>query len=878
MMRGLTGSKPATSNFSSGGSGSTGRNLFARKGNSPLTRTGRGTSQRGPSGLSQSIRAESIDNESPPKKSAGTFRLAFDEFDDSEDEDTDHDPDGEEEDGEEDGDGEEEEDYDEEEEGEEEEEEEEEEYEEEDVRLPFGRSGHGALDAEVERYINREIRGEDESEEEASEDGEEEAEAEDDDDPFLTMHDEPHDTIEGSDMEDDLMVLTTPAADERARREAENIFRASSMRKSALGPKVNLQFDATSREHYRTTGPAIINETPDLILDTEDIVSRLYDEGIGAKDDAEKLDNSLGVAAIGLTQIWNDYAHDLPHSEQEHAAEIGPPPSADPFKRPHSSPICDWTLFRVKARASLDQLQRFAEGKDHQQFGSNELEQGNSLVGLARKAESQVPWEVYEQLTSIYDIVIGDATAILETAQDWCEATVGLCGWWDEEKDKPKKRRLGQSLNLLGSTQLIALEDYFERMARAVHTAVESDFHFDPRNGVAVAVASAFECNFAAVIGILRTWSLPIACATAEVAALGQWLPKAQPKPLLPMDTLDDDDLEVLGVPQQGPDEVEGIKDTTIVQYARELAGIDRISSEREGWEVAIQVLGRMDSVEKSEETVGELLHDLLETLQPDSSVTVDKMWRILSDLGMVSFAEETAEAFADLLGKDSHRYVYGVPPPSDLDDHLHRLLTARSATLEDLANLDIEAAELVGRILSGYATLRKFYEIRDSEDTNGLANPGPRSVANKKLAAAALVAAIASSDDNIRGVFGHQPPVLSLEQMDVLLKAIEDLETVGSRVYTACDEFFGLVLASAQGLKGSTPADLMNGSSMLASQLHRSISGSSLARVPKRGWDWRAGLRANSTAEEVLRILRLGLSKELARLWLQDADNVALF
>lgn len=771
MMRGLTGSKPATSNFSSGGSGSTGRNLFARKGNSPLTRTGRGASQRGPSGLSQSIRAESIDKESPPKKSAGTFRLAFDEFDDSEDEDTDHDPDGEEEDGEEDGDGEEEEDYDEEEEGEEEEEEEEEEYEEEDVRLPFGRSGHGALDAEVERYINREIRGEDESEEEASEDGEEEAEAEDDDDPFLTMHDEPHDTIEGSDMEDDLMVLTTQAADERARREAENIFRASSLRKSALGPKVNLQFDATSREHYRTTGPAIINETPDLILDTEDIVSRLYDEGIGAKDDAEKLDNSLGVAAIGLTQIWNDYAQDLPHSEQEHAAEIGPPPSADPFKKAafianlvirmhhtrsdseydegkrvplpqvlfdwmakshnlypdqfrdvvdlQPNPVChslywptvrttllrgevkeaarllriadfkhvrkgrgapsytgkalenielavgqtcdmlgncpganddwnifgsDWTLFRVKARASLDQLQRFAEGKDHQQFGSNELEQGNSLVGLARKAESQVPWEVYEQLTSIYDIVIGDATAILETAQDWCEATVGLCGWWDEEKDKPKKRRLGQSLNLLGSAQLIALEDYFERMARAVHTAVESDFHFDPRNGVAVAVASAFECNFAAVIGILRTWSLPIACATAEVAALGQWLPKAQPKPLLPMDTLDDDDLEVLGVPQQGPDEVEGIKDTTIVQYARELAGIDRISSEREGWEVAIQVLGRMDSVEKSEETVGELLHDLLETLQPDSSVTVDKMWRILSDLGMVSFAEETAE------------------------------------------------------------------------------------------------------------------------------------------------------------------------------------------------------------------------------------------
>lgn len=268
-------------------------------------------------------------------------------------------------------------------------------------------------------------------------------------------------------------------------------------------------------------------------------------------------------------------------------------------------------------------------------------------------------------------------------------------------------------------------------------------------------------------------------------------------------------------------------------------------------------------------------------------------------------------------------------PTPSDLDDHLHRLLTDRGSALEDLASKDIEAAELVGRMLSGYATLRKFYEIRDTEATTtttatstSAINTGLRGVANKKRAATALVAVIASSDDNIRGglydetrdavvsedfllallgeamvLVGHEPPVLTLEQMDILLKAIEDLETVGTRVYDACDEFFKLVLASAQGLKGSTPADLMksisssgglggsyvlSGSSMLASQLHRSISGSSssggLARVPKRGWDWRAGLRANSTAEEVLRILRLGLSKELARLWLQDADNVALF
>jgi hypothetical protein len=59
---------------------------------------------------------------------------------------------------------------------------------------------------------------------------------------------------------------------------------------------------------------------------------------------------------------------------------------------------------------------------------------------------------------------------------------------------------------------------------------------------------------------------------------------------------------------------------------------------------MAIQVLGRMDLPEKSEETVSELLRDLLATLDTNSGETVDKIWRILNDLGMINFAEETAE------------------------------------------------------------------------------------------------------------------------------------------------------------------------------------------------------------------------------------------
>jgi len=67
-----------------------------------------------------------------------------------------------------------------------------------------------------------------------------------------------------------------------------------------------------------------------------------------------------------------------------------------------------------------------------------------------------------------------------------------------------------------------------------------------------------------------------------------------------------------------------------------------------------------------------------------------------------------------------------------------------------------------------------------------------------------------------------------------------------------------------------------MVGSSMLASQLKQSM-GSSGVRVKgniKRGWDWRHGISASTKGDDLLRILRLGLAKDLAKAWLNEADN----
>lgn len=40
-----------------------------------------------------------------------------------------------------------------------------------------------------------------------------------------------------------------------------------------------------------------------------------------------------------------------------------------------------------------------------------------------------------------------------------------------------------------------------------------------------------------------------------------------------------------------------------------------------------------------------------------------------------------------------------------------------------------------------------------------------------------------------------------------------------------------------------------------------------------KRGWDWRKGLPEGATGEDVLRILRLGLAKDIARHWTKEGN-----
>ncbi|RYO88017.1 hypothetical protein DL764_008776 [Monosporascus ibericus] len=894
-----------------------------------------------------------------------------------------------------------------------------------------------------------------------------------DPDPYLHQFD---------DSDSDIMMMATPGVDERIRRDAEHMLRMSSRPKKKGFKYAPIAKDVCSHHNL-----AEVSEPDSILLQTEDIINRLYDEGVGTKDDREKLAHTLSQACIKLIDdVWGPYVESLSRRFEEHAAKVGPPPDAPNFEkakylaalilRIHHTPpvrnefggsrypalpsilfnwqdthhnldgdqislilrhrpspashslfwqgafsslvrgnvetavellrgagwesikksargeplykgqalenirlavedlsqvieICpaisndswdirssDWTLFRLKAKAAKENLIDFAEGKDRHhlavsRFGepafADSIDSRRSLTGLARKAESQIPWDIYESLQSLYAILIGEADAILAASQDWCEATIGLLGWWNEEESRRSMNK-SQPRPATEYTESSADEYFLDRLASCFYQATHAEFHFDSTDMVELAIACVFEDNIEDVIQILRTWSLPVASAIAEIGALGGWLLPPESN-LISMSSLDMEDLELLGVDQNAsPDEKDGIKDATLIHYARGLRNRKIISGtiskgkvSREGWEIAVQVVGRIDSADRSEEMVRDLLQSVLSTINEDSHETVDKVWRLLNELGMINFAEDTAEAFGDVLAGETFRFgetlwYYALahrpgkvrdvlntlmsislvesttyPPKGELDNYLKRLLTERATTLEQFAKQDLEAAELLGKMLSGYATLRRFYELRDGD---GKTNT--HSLARRQQAASALMAVIASADDNIRGglyddtrdavvsedfllallgeasVFVNQsPPVITLEQIDILLKAVEDIQTVGSRVYEAADEFFKLILASGHGLKGSSPADLlkrstgnlggsfvMTGSSMMASQLHQSVVKSGMIKGPiKRAWDWRTSVLSGSSSGDVLKRIRLGLTKDLANLWLEQADSVIL-
>ncbi|OJJ48114.1 hypothetical protein ASPZODRAFT_62552 [Penicilliopsis zonata CBS 506.65] len=565
----------------------------------------------------------------------------------------------------------------------------------------------------------------------------------------------------------------------------------------------------------------------------------------------------------------------------------------------------EWESYRKRIIAALTDLEEFAEGEEPQvpepastenrfqavNFGlTSSTGSNNFFTQSARMAGSRVPWAIYQSLKALYQILLGDADAIASYAQDWVEASIALTAWWDGEDDDEILGQGARDLKASTASNNLArsrgartqaprpvdvnpAEAYLNRLSLAFSSmtdeTVEGSFRLNSLSNLEVGLASIFEGNTESALALLQGLSLTIASAVAEVASAGSWFEGAAgAKPLSKL--LNENDLMVLSYGQDTPSSAKGLrKDDVLSAYATglfERSSINSGVSARTGWEIALEVLSRLDDAERMQKSVSELL----DKLPLDSADQMDKVVLLCTELGLDKEGRRVSERYGDLTVSNSEDYGLALvcyarahsrrkvksvvdllisyslvqsrayPVTGDLDEQLRSLIAEPKTCLSAIASVDDEAAQILQFYFSGYATLRRFYDIRD-EAVGAKEGQLPRlkPLARRRAAAQALVAVISSAADSIYGglydpdrdsavqvdgllsllgealVLINQPtPVLSMSQQFTILSAIEDLETVTPRVYAQCEECFRSTLieyhhssSAANGSTGTSPS-----------------------------------------------------------------------
>lgn len=324
----------------------------------------------------------------------------------------------------------------------------------------------------------------------------------------------------------------------------------------------------------------------------------------------------------------------------------------------------DWALFRKRVEQVMNDLRMFAEGRDRDansdaatfeapNFGIKAS--GTKITRSARKAESQVPWTIYQNLQTMYGILIGENTEILSSAQDWIEATIGLVAWWDGEEDDEiavgslavTRRSLRKSLTR-GSrlVDVNSKEAYLRRLSHAFEKvtddANEGLFQISSISPVEVGLASIFEGNVEGIVGILHGWSLPVASAVAEIASLGGWYNAGLSNGMV--EGFDESDLLVLSSYGQRDSGLLS-RDSILTDYAEKLVEIDFLGDTKnektlEGWELSTKIYSRL----QDSSTAQKKLLSLIKKLALTSQRRVDKIMRACKTFGFEAEAFDIAE------------------------------------------------------------------------------------------------------------------------------------------------------------------------------------------------------------------------------------------
>jgi hypothetical protein len=316
----------------------------------------------------------------------------------------------------------------------------------------------------------------------------------------------------------------------------------------------------------------------------------------------------------------------------------------------------DWNIFRQRVHQAFKELQEFAEGDSQSRqnfsqsfqashFGMSQSNNFNLSVA-SRKAESKVPWSIYENLTRLYKQLLGAEEEIMAISADWVEAVIALTVWWNGEEEDFAQGSLAASRRSLARSQRVRTVDvtpvkaYCQRLVASLATVLESteeDFSINPNDRADIGLACAFDDNIEGVIQILSSFSLTIASAVAEIASSGDWF-KADGI----LGQLGASDLMVFDSINERP---KGItKDAILIAYAEQLAAKEQLQSKdgktsREGWELAIQALGRLDD----HFAAGSRIDSILKDLRLDSSERVDKITQLCHSMGLSKQAQSIA-------------------------------------------------------------------------------------------------------------------------------------------------------------------------------------------------------------------------------------------
>jgi len=492
----------------------------------------------------------------------------------------------------------------------------------------------------------------------------------------------------------------------------------------------------------------------------------------------------------------------------------------------------DWAMFRKRVHQALSDLESFAEGGSHDRvltpdgpleaenfgmFGTNG--DGLSLHDISQRAESKVPWTIYQNLKAIYGTLLGTSSVVVASAGDWVEATMGLTIWWDGGDEVKKETGLNRrSVNKSYATPYPGSDSapsYRRKLASAFQTVLtgfsDAELQVNPQSEVEVALACIIINEIEGLVGILRGLSNTISAAVVEIGGLGGWLGGPLASESITRG-LDESDLMVLSYAKQA-NSLE--RDDVLIHYARLLAARptfehSQTKAGKEGWQIAAQILSRLDS----SEACNEQMRQILEKVDVTSADRVEKVFIACSRSGLTNLARIVSQRHADYLSETTLEYgdaLYyyarahnvekirdvanmlislcvvqsaAYPPLSALDETMRALLTRPMQTLARLDRLDSDAAGFLSTCMSGYATIRKIYDLRDrglvpgSEDGEHLGR-----IAQRRAAASALVTAITSASDSIHGGL-YDSTVESVVPVDVLLTLLGEALVFVHRKY----------------------------------------------------------------------------------------------